>query len=84
LTQSRHVLAQMFSKASAHGLLLPWHIGLIALALVLAVAEEKLDWFDRVAKAPVLVYASAFALMFFCLELFGVIDAQIPFIYFQF
>jgi alginate O-acetyltransferase complex protein AlgI len=84
LTQSRQVLTQMFSKASAHGLLLPWHIGLIAVALVLAVTEEKLEWFDRVAKAPALVYASALALMFFCLELFGVIDARIPFIYFQF
>jgi hypothetical protein len=37
-----------------------------------------------VAKAPTLVYAAALALILFCLELFGVIDAQIPFIYFQF
>jgi D-alanyl-lipoteichoic acid acyltransferase DltB (MBOAT superfamily) len=84
LAQSRQVLAQMFSRTYGRDLLMPWHVGLILLALGLAVAEEKLDWFDRVAKAPVLVYASAFALMFFCLELFGVIDAQIPFIYFQF
>ena len=31
-----------------------------------------------------LAYASALALMLFCLEIFGVIDAAIPFIYFQF
>jgi D-alanyl-lipoteichoic acid acyltransferase DltB (MBOAT superfamily) len=84
LTQSRQVLAQMFSRANGRDLLTPWHVGLILLALLLAIGEEKLQWFDRVAKAPALVYASAFALMFFCLELFGVIDAQIPFIYFQF
>jgi len=84
LAQSRQVLAQMFSRTNGRDLLTPWHVGLILLALLLAVAEEKLEWFDRVAKAPALVYASAFALMFFCLELFGVIDAQIPFIYFQF
>ena len=29
-------------------------------------------------------YAAALAAMLFCLELFGVIDASIPFIYFQF
>ena len=84
LPQSRQVLAQMFSRAAGRDLLLPWHVELIVLALLLAVAEEKLDWFDRVAKAPTLVYASALALILFCLELFGVIDAQIPFIYFQF
>jgi hypothetical protein len=63
---------------------MPWHVGLMTLALLMSLAEEKFEWFDRVTKAPVLVYASALALMFFCLELFGVIDAQIPFIYFQF
>jgi D-alanyl-lipoteichoic acid acyltransferase DltB (MBOAT superfamily) len=84
LAQSRQVLAQMFSRAQGGDLLTPWHVGLIVLALLLAVAEEKLDWFDRVARAPVLVYATALALMFLCLELFGVIDARIPFIYFQF
>jgi hypothetical protein len=31
-----------------------------------------------------LAYASALAAMFFCIELFGVIDASILFIYFQF
>jgi hypothetical protein len=51
---------------------------------VLAVAEERRAWFERVAKGPALVYASALALMLLCLELFGVFDLQIPFIYFQF
>jgi hypothetical protein len=31
-----------------------------------------------------LAYASALALMFLCIEVFGVIDASIPFVYFQF
>jgi len=84
LAQSRQVLAQMFSAHRGHDLLLPWHVGLIALALLLSLAEEKLAWFDRVTRSPVLAYASAMALMFFCLELFGVIDVRIPFIYFQF
>ena len=29
------------------------------------------------------VYASALAVMLFCLEIFGLLDAAIPFIYFQ-
>jgi len=54
------------------------------IALVLAVLEEKFDWFERVLHAPVVAYASALALLFFCIEIFGVIDASIPFVYFQF
>jgi len=84
LAESRQVLAQMFTGGLGRDLLTPMHVGLMVLALLLAVAEEKTAWFDRVAKAPAFVYASALALMLFSIELFGVIDVQIPFIYFQF
>jgi D-alanyl-lipoteichoic acid acyltransferase DltB (MBOAT superfamily) len=84
LPQSLQVLHEMFLGAPGHLLLANWHIELILLALVLAVAEEKLDWFERVLHAPALTYASALALMLFCIEVFGVIDASIPFVYFQF
>jgi hypothetical protein len=50
----------------------------------LALGEEKFGWFDRLPEAPVAAYAGAMAAMLFCLELFGVVDASIPFIYFQF
>jgi hypothetical protein len=62
----------------------PWHFGLAALALILAIGEEKWEWFERAIRAPMPVYASALAAMLFCLEIFGVLDAAIPFIYFQF
>jgi hypothetical protein len=65
-------------------LLANWHLELIGIALVLAVVEEKFEGFERVLKAPMLAYASALALMFLCIEVFGVIDASIPFVYFQF
>jgi alginate O-acetyltransferase complex protein AlgI len=84
LTQSMQVLHQMFRGPIGRNLLLPWHIGLIAVALLLAIGEEKFEWFERMLQAPALAYAASMALMLFCLELFGVIDAQIPFIYFQF
>ena len=74
----------MFSRPGGHTLLLHWHVGLAAVALVLAVAEEKFEWFEGIMRAPAWAYASALAAMFLCLEIFGVIDVKIPFIYFQF
>ena len=65
LPQSLAVLQQMFAGDTGHLLLANWHLELIAVALVLAIAEEKLDWFERLPRAPVLAYASALALMFF-------------------
>jgi D-alanyl-lipoteichoic acid acyltransferase DltB (MBOAT superfamily) len=84
LPQSVQVIRQLFGNTRGHLLLEPWHIGLAVLALLLAIAEEKLDWFERLMDAPIVAYASALAVMLFVLEIFGVIDARIPFIYFQF
>jgi hypothetical protein len=74
----------MFSRPGGHTLLQHWHVGLALIALALAVVEEKLDWFERIVEAPAWAYATALAAMFFCLEVFGVTDVSIPFIYFQF
>jgi D-alanyl-lipoteichoic acid acyltransferase DltB (MBOAT superfamily) len=84
LRQSVDVLGQMFGGHGGHILLEPWHFGLAILALILAIGEEKWEWFERAIRAPMPVYASALAVMLFCLEIFGVLDAAIPFIYFQF
>ena len=84
LPQSLAIIKQMFTGARGHLLLENWHLEMIGLALVLAILEEKFDWFERVLKAPAWAYASALALMLFCVEVFGVIDASIPFVYFQF
>jgi D-alanyl-lipoteichoic acid acyltransferase DltB (MBOAT superfamily) len=84
LGQSVTVLGQMFGGGDGHTLLERWHFGLAAFALVLSIGEERWEWFERAIRAPLPVYASAVAVMLFCLELFGVLDAAIPFIYFQF
>jgi D-alanyl-lipoteichoic acid acyltransferase DltB (MBOAT superfamily) len=84
LPQSLQILGQMFSRPGGHTLLDHWHVGLALVALALAVVEEKFEWFERIMQAPAWAYASALAAMFLCLEVFGVIDASIPFIYFQF
>jgi D-alanyl-lipoteichoic acid acyltransferase DltB (MBOAT superfamily) len=84
LPESLRILQQMFHGGPGPMLLETWHIELIAIALVLAALEEKLDWSDAVVKWPVWAYASTVAAMLLFVELFGVIDAAIPFVYFQF
>ena len=84
LYQSAAVISQMFSGTAGHLLLQPWHVELAFLSLAFALAEEFTDWSEKIVAAPVPVYALSLALMLFCTEIFGAIDASIPFIYFQF
>jgi alginate O-acetyltransferase complex protein AlgI len=85
LRESIVVLGQMFAGGRGRLLLEPWHLGLAVVALVIALAEERGAWMERLRlERPGLAYASALTGMFLCLELFGVVDATIPFVYFQF
>jgi len=84
LSISFYVLAQMFGGWSGDWLLSSWLMGLGACAAFLAVWEEKRQWFMRVAEGPAWVYASVVFTLFLCLELFGVTDLTVPFVYFQF
>jgi D-alanyl-lipoteichoic acid acyltransferase DltB (MBOAT superfamily) len=84
LRQSAQVLGAMFGFTRGGRLLETWHIELAVLALVVALVEEKLEWFERMMRAPAFAYAATLAAMFLCLEVFGVVDEAIPFIYFQF
>ena len=84
LPQSLYVFKQMFAGGPGKMLWEPWHIGLAVLALLMAIGEEKGEWFEGLMKRPGFGYATAIAGMLFCIVLFGVIDARIPFIYFQF
>jgi alginate O-acetyltransferase complex protein AlgI len=84
LRQSLQVIGQMFAGGPGKMLLQPWHFGLVLVALVVAMVEEQWDAVERLMTAPAWAYAAGLAVMLFCLEVFGVIDASIPFIYFQF
>jgi alginate O-acetyltransferase complex protein AlgI len=84
LAGSGQVLTQMFAGGAGPGLLESWHFGLAGVALVLALLEEHRGTLERVAHARPWVYATALAAMFLCLEIFGVTEQDIPFIYFQF
>jgi len=84
LEQSMAVLRQMFGSTLGHNLFTPWQLGLALFALGVVFVEEKLEWFEQIARQPAFAYASAICAMLFLIEIFGVLDQAIPFIYFQF
>ena len=84
LADSFQVIGQMFTGSRGTVLLNSWQFGLVAVALLLAVAEEKWEWFDRLSVGPAWAYAAGLTSMLLCLELFAVTDVTIPFVYFQF
>jgi alginate O-acetyltransferase complex protein AlgI len=78
------VFRQMFSGSAGHVLFTPYQTGLIALWMGLEIWEEQRGWFERLVRAPSWALASALTVVFLCIEIFGVTDVSIPFIYFQF
>ncbi len=84
LRESWYVLGQLFGGTPGHLLLEPWHLGLAALALLIALAEEYSESIERLMARPGFAYGAAIAAMILCLDLLGVVDDTIPFVYFQF
>ena len=84
LADAIHVVGQMFTLSPGVILLNSWQIGLIGLSLTLAYCEEKLGWFQRLTTGPAWVFTGALTLILLCLMLFGVTEASVPFVYFQF
>jgi CO dehydrogenase/acetyl-CoA synthase delta subunit len=74
----------MFSGARGASLFNLWQTGLAVCALVLAVLEEWLGWFDRLLTGPLWIYVAALTLMLATLEMFSVTEISIPLVYFQF
>ena len=79
-----YVLHQMFTNMHGSSLLLHRHYAMIAVTLVIALLEERWQVIDRIVEGPRWVQATAFASIALVIELFGVIDQTIPFVYFQF
>ncbi len=84
LADAGTVLREMFTGAAGAQILKAWHWGLVGLALLAAVFEERHEWFDRLERGPQWAYAGVLVALFLCLEVFAVTEAQIPFVYFQF
>ncbi len=83
-SSSRFVLTQMFTGPPGTGVLNAWQWGLALLALLVALLEERWQVTEKLANGPAWAYIPAFALMALVLEVFGVFDQAIPFVYFQF
>jgi hypothetical protein len=61
-----------------------WLLWLVGIALVIALAEDHWEWIDRIPRAPGWVYAAVVIVLLFSVELLGITDRPIPFVYFQF
>jgi len=59
-------------------------ITLLSISFVLAVLEERLQIFEKIAIAPAYLQVVAFVVLFATLELFPLAGSQTPFLYFQF
>jgi D-alanyl-lipoteichoic acid acyltransferase DltB (MBOAT superfamily) len=84
LADSTRVLDQMFGGGVGTWIVPPWLMALAGICFVAAVLEEKRKWFERVAAGPVWAYASVCALLLLSVELIGVTEKAVPFVYFQF
>jgi hypothetical protein len=57
---------------------------MVIFSLIFALIEERWEFTERLARAPAWVYATAVVVLLLAVELIGVTDKQIPFVYFQF
>ncbi len=85
LHDSLFVVSQLVAPLGAGlGAVEKWLKVLLVISALAALAEECWGWIDRLPKAPPWIYASSLVALLMALELFGVTNDRIPFIYFQF
>jgi D-alanyl-lipoteichoic acid acyltransferase DltB (MBOAT superfamily) len=77
-------LKRMFTLQPGPFLLANRLIVFVVIALILAVLEEKRGVLGRLGQAPGWVQAAVLAMALGAIEIFGVTDQTIPFVYFQF
>ena len=83
---TRAIVGTMFNLNAPAGemMLTAGTLALSAIALVIAVLEERHGVIERIGLAPAWIKVPAYALAFLALELFSVTEEKIPFVYFQF
>lgn len=85
LTDSVYVIEQMFTGVWNADALVPlWLLGLVGIALLIAIAEERWEWIERLPRGSAWTYAALLIALMVCVELIGVTEKAVPFIYFQF
>jgi alginate O-acetyltransferase complex protein AlgI len=81
---AQYVLSQFLSPTVGRSLFDPWHWRLAALSLFIALGEEYGHLLTRLETAPVYARATLIAVVLLAIEIFGVTENQVPFVYFQF
>ncbi len=81
---SLYVLHQMFFVPRGHSLIPAWLADLALMTLLLALFEEKREWFEKVALGPAWAYGAVCATLLLAVELIGYTETAVPFVYFQF
>jgi alginate O-acetyltransferase complex protein AlgI len=82
--ESLYVLHQMFFVPRGHTLIPAWQMDLALMTMLLALFEEKKDWFEKIALGPAWAYGAVCAVLLLAVELIGYTEAAVPFVYFQF
>jgi len=81
---SLYVLHQMLFVPYGRSLIPRWLKYLALITLLLALFEEKKEWFEKIALGPAWAYGAACAILLLSVELIGYTEAAVPFVYFQF
>jgi D-alanyl-lipoteichoic acid acyltransferase DltB (MBOAT superfamily) len=81
---SVYVLHQMFFVPHGRQLIPAWEKYLALFTLLLALFEEKKDWFEKLSLGPAWAYGAVCAILLLSVELIGYTEAAVPFVYFQF
>jgi D-alanyl-lipoteichoic acid acyltransferase DltB (MBOAT superfamily) len=82
--ESIYVLHQMLFVPRGHQLIPLWQKELALMTLLLAMFEEKKEWFEKIALGPAWAYGAVCAILLLSVELIGYTEAAVPFVYFQF
>ena len=61
-----------------------WLFAFTAIAFLIALAEEKWEWIEQLPRGPAWAYAMLLVALLFSVELLGVTEKAVPFVYFQF
>jgi D-alanyl-lipoteichoic acid acyltransferase DltB (MBOAT superfamily) len=83
-SDSMYVLGQFLSAHGGVRLIPGWLIYWTAIAFVAAIVQERTGWMERLARGPAWAYVALIVILLFAVELIGVTDNPIPFVYFQF
>jgi alginate O-acetyltransferase complex protein AlgI len=81
---SLYVVRQMFFVPHGRQLIPHWEAVLALITLLLALLEEKKEWFEEISLGPAWAYGAVCALLLLSVELIGYTEAAVPFVYFQF